>query len=230
MGILEFLFPRRDSPGGAIVTDVTRMHRGRVCVAIERAKRTIRISDPSPTEAWVGSLGGLLPGTIVSFNWRSVRRFHLPHSEDASWSPSSFKKLGQLSREQLIALLMARASSAVTDAFGEPYLFSPRGNPGFRPNQGQRSLASIVVDKVRIYPQGDGLRADFTDGSRYWQMIPVEDLIWRARIPFTEFRVDHAIVRVGLGRPFEAHRSQPACYLQVNHVFAIEPATEGAPP
>jgi hypothetical protein len=221
MSFLETLFDGRNSRIEAVITDVTRMHQDKVCVAAIHRRGSIRLHNPHPREQWLRSIDGLAPGDVVSLTWRPVRRYRPPHSEDGDWNPARFEKIRHLSDEELVERLRGRAFSGIEKAFGKPRFQSENGNAAFAPDQGSRSLASLLVNSIRLYPVGEGVRADFTDDRHQWKMVPVEDLAIRSgRHPYT-LEATQALLRVGLGRPFQAGERPPACYLQVNHVFPL---------
>jgi hypothetical protein len=204
-----------------MITDVTRMSGEKVCLAALAVDKSIRLHEPAPRERWLHTIGGLAPGDVVKLDWRPAQRYRRPHAEDGDWSPSTLAKLATLSNDDLLKRLQALALRSVIDAFGRAWIFSGRGNPAFKPDRGSRSLATVPMRSVRMYQHGDGLRADFVDEKAEWKMVPLEDLALRGQRAVKRFECDEAILRVGLGRPFEANGKPPACYLQVNHIFPI---------
>ena len=210
------------------------MQGDKVCVAALHSGSSIRLHNPSPREQWLQSIGGLIPGDIVSLTWKTARRFQRPHLEDGDWNPAAFRKVDRLPEDELAKRLSTYAFRSLQDAFGNPCLYSESGNAAFHPRKGPRSLASLLVSSVRTYPHEDGVRVDFTDSNREWTMVPMEDLAVRnhqnrcrlcsSQLPTlltSEFGGSQAVLRVGLGRPFQAGDRAPACYLQVNHIFLI---------
>lgn len=236
MTLFKALFSPRAAVTGAVITDVTRMHGDHVCIAALDGRKSMRLHDPQPREPWLDETGGLAPGAVVSLTWNTARRRILPHSEDGTWSPSSLVRQGQLAGDELVRRLSETAFRSVKQAFGKPARYSENGNAAFTPGSARRSLASVIATSVRVYPQGDGVRVDFTDATDEWKMAPMEDLAVRrhqtqcaacstqfAGLLSPEFGGDAAILRVGLGRPFQDGDQPAMCYLQVNHVFPIPP-------
>lgn len=239
MGFLDSLasFFRGSSPSPRFtVTDVTRMAGDAVCVVAADGGRSIRLSTPQPRDAWLDSIGGLAPGDQLNVTWRREKTYKPPHIEDGRWVPSSLVKSGRLDRDDLIATLSANSYPSVTKAFGRPAFHSPRGNPAFAPGRGSRSLATLRVRRVLLQPIGHGVRATLVDDDGVTKMVPVEDLAIRMhqeRCPdcagdglaenlSAELSGGDAVVRIGLGRPFQsASDSRPGCYLQVNHVLLM---------
>jgi hypothetical protein len=224
----------------AIITDVTRMLPPRVCIAALQAGRAIRLNRPQPDEQLLSSIGGLLPGDRVSVEWLDNPFYVPPHVEDGMWEPQSFRKLNRLTKPELVDVLMPGAARSVGEAFGNEWFRSTPGSAGFRPGQGERSLASVIVRDVRVYPWFAGVRVDFSDAGGRWTMVPLEDLVVRRhqtlcpecltsrgrkslfdRNLAKEFSAQQALVRVGLTRPYASDQYETACWLQVTGVYPI---------
>ncbi len=217
----------------AVVTDITRMQRPNVCIAATHEGRTIRLHNPQPKDPWLKSIGGLVPGDVVSVDWRQAQSLP-PHTEDGTWDRSTFVKRHRLTETELADLLSANAFRSVQDAFGAPCDRSIRGNAAFQPGRGARSLASILARSVQVYPDFDGIRVDFVDTQEAWTGVPFEDLIVRqhqnqcptcasrlSHLLANEFQAESAVLRVGLGRQFQAKGHPSACWMQVNHIFLV---------
>jgi len=234
--LFDLLFGARTwrAPAKVVITDVTRMQDNRVCIAALHRRARIRLHEPQPEEVWLRSVGGLGPGDVVSLSWKTPRHVRRPHIEDADWNPASLEKVDRLPEDELVRQMTALAFSSLQDAFGKPCFFSDDGNAAFPPDKGSRSLAFLMVNSVRAYSYGDGVRVDFRDSDREWTMAPFEDL--RVRIHqvqcgscsaglseslTSEFEGREALLGVGLGRPFQYGDNPAACYLQVNHIFLI---------
>lgn len=218
----------------AIITDVTRMRYGNVCIAAAHQDRAIRLHNPQPDDRWVKSIAGLVPGDVVSVDWQQAQSLP-PHTEDGKWRPATFVKRHRLTETELADLLSANAFTSVQDAFGAPCDRSSRGNAAFQPGTGARSLASILTRSVQVYPDSEGIRVGFVDSQDSWAGVPLEDLIVRqhqnqcttcashlSHLLANEFQGSDAVLRVGLGRQFQA-RGHPsaACWMQVNHIFLM---------
>ncbi len=216
----------------AVITDVTRMQGDKVCIAALDRGQAIRFHDPPPSGQWLSSIGGLTPGDTASVTLKPPRRYQRPHSEDRDWNPEDFVKSSRLSENDTVKRLSANAFTSIRDAFGRPCFYSGNGNAAFRPGRGPRSLASLIVSSVRPYPYEDGIRVDFREAKREWTMVPLEDLVVRnhqrhchscssnlASLLASEFEGTHAVLRVGLGRPFRVGDNATGCFLQVNHIF-----------
>jgi hypothetical protein len=208
------------------------MSGDKVCIAAKLGGKSIRLAEPHPRDAWLTSIGGLVPGDLVRVRWRPTKRHRPPHAEDGRWSPNAFSKVRNLEFDELSDELGTSAFDGVEEAFGKPLFVTEKGNPAFRADHGSRSLATLRARRVSVYPHGDGVRTDFTDSRRSWHMVPVEDLSIRKhqqRCPDCSKRLRaflgeqydsaEAILRIGLGRPYQGGSNPLGCYLQVNHIF-----------
>lgn len=229
MGLLEFFGLRLPE---VIITDVTRMSGDRVCVAGIAGERAVRLSEPAPTSQLLAKLGGLSPGDSIRVQWRYAPNSEAPHQEDATWVPKTVQHLRRSDRAEFYGRLLVNAFESVTAAFGEPRYFMSKGNPAFPPGRGRRSLASIAVNDVRVYVVGDGLRADFRGKDREWRMLPVESIAIREHFETCrecrrtgEARASSALLRVGLGRPFQPDGEEMGCFAQVNDVIPADPTS-----
>lgn len=217
----------------AVVTDVTRMQRPNVCIAATHEGRTIRLHNPQPKDPWLKSIGGLVPGDVVSVDWRQAQSLP-PHTEDGTWDRSTFVKRHRLSEDVLTDQLSADAFDCVEDAFGSPWIRGTGGNAAFRPGEGTRSLATIRVLAVKVDVSFGKIRVTFEDTKSRWAAVPFQDLVVKqhqqecqtcalnlAQELKREFQAAHAILRVGLARQFQAGGHPSACWMQVNHVFLM---------
>jgi hypothetical protein len=226
----------------AIITDITRMKSNRVCIAAIADGRQIRLHDPPPDDSWVKEIGGLHPGTVIRVDWTPKGNVNRPHVEDGNWVRDTCRKIGQLDEKELVAVLRPSALESVRTAYGEPLLLGTQGSCAFPEDRGSRSLASVMVRSVSVTPPWDILtekaRVRFRDSTNEWRQVPFQDLIVNqhlrscprcrqdvARFLRNDFVGETALIRVGLARA-EALGSYPrACWLQVNHIFLLEPST-----
>ncbi len=228
MGLLEFFGFRLPE---VLITDVTRMSGDRVCVAGLSGKTAVRLDEPAPTTQLLADLGGLAPGDVIQVQWQYAGRRKPPHREDARWHPETIKRREPLGHAELHERLAALAFRSVTAAFGKPKYFMGKGNPAFPPGKGGRSLASVAATEVHVYRFEEGLRCDFTDGNQEWRMLPVESIAIREHFAACadcsrtgEARASSALLRVGLGRPFQPDGEERGCFAQVNNVIPADSA------
>jgi len=216
------------------------MRPPRVCIAALQGERAIRLDRPQPDEQVLASIGGLLPGDRVSVEWLDDPFYEPPHVEDGMWEPQSLRKLDRLTKAELVDVLMPGAARSIEEAFGHEWFRGTRGNGAFRPGEGERSLASLIVREVRVYQWFESVRVDFTDAGGGWTMVPLEDLVVRRHQKLCpdclttpgrvsrfnsnlrkEFSGPEVLLRVGLTRPFSAEGQETACWLQVTGVYPV---------
>lgn len=219
----------------AIITDITRMQLpSGVCIAAAHQGRTIRLANPQPRDEWVASVGGLMPGDVVSLDCRPIPKPAPPHTEDGEWDPTTFVKSHRLTENVLAERLCADAFDCVEDAFGTPWFCGARGNAAFRPGEGARSLATIRAMTVKVDVSFGKVRVTSEDAKNRWAAVPLQDLLvkqhqQRCRTCASnlgqalkrEFEGAHAMVRVGLAREWQVPGQRSACWMQVNHIFLV---------
>ena len=185
----------------AIITDVTRMRPPKVCIAAIQGTRAIRLEPPQPDERVLASIGGLLPGDRSRRSNGTTTRFtSRPTSKTACGSRRSLRKLGRLTKADLVGVLMPGAARSVEEAFGPEWFRGGQGNGAFRPGVGERSLASVLVRDVRVYQWFQSVRVDFTDDGGAWTMVPLEDLLVRRHQVLCARMYDESWPRLGLRR------------------------------
>jgi hypothetical protein len=219
----------------AIITDITRRQLpDGVCIAAAHQGRTIRLANPQPRDEWVASVGGLMPGDVVSLDCRPIPKPAPPHTEDYEWDPATFVKRRRLTEDALIDRLSADAFDCVEDAFGTPWFCGANGNAAFRPGEGARSLATIRAITVKVHASFGEIRVTFEDAKNHWAAVPLQDLLvkqhqQRCRTCASnleqalkrEFESANAMVRVGLAREWRVPDHPSACWMQVNHIFLM---------
>jgi len=218
------------------VTDVTRMRAPNVCVAGVHQGRTIRLNNPPPTDEWVASIGGLMPGDVVSVDCGPAAGPVPPHTEDAEWDPKTLVKRHRLTEDLLAEHLSTSAFARVEDAFGAPWIRGTGGNAAFKPGEGTRSLATIKVASVKVDVSFGKIRVAFQDTTQGWAALPLQDLVVKqhqerchvcasnlAQTLKREFEGALAILRVGLARQWQVPGHPSACWMQVNHILLMPP-------
>ena len=219
-----------------LLLDVTQMSGANVCVAGQDVDtgENIRLADPQPTRALLRRLGGICPGDLIGVDASRLRRPEPPHTEDARWRQTSFKKLRSVPTAELIGIVERSAFGGVEAAFGARIL-PVRGNSSWPARRGARSLATVDVKDLRCSIDARGTpRVAFVDadGTRCFD-VPFQDL--RAKSHYcercdaqalsilrNEFNADRCVIRVGLTRPYSPDERAPACWLQVTNIFARE--------
>jgi len=218
----------------AIITDVTSLGSPRVCIAALAGSRPIRLQVPTPTETWIDRVGGLMPGDLVSVDWTPSRVTRPPHVEDGSWDVGMCARIRRLSEDQLIDRLQTRAFDSVEEAYGPPLIRGKNGSCAFRPGSGSSSLASVRASSVAVRVSFGKVRVAFADTRGEWADVPLQDLAVKRHLRDctacrmraqqhlrAEFQGGLALLRVGLAREWPVGDYQPACWMQVNHIFLI---------
>ena len=229
MGFLASLFGSQ-ATRELLITDVTRMQGDRVCVAGIHKTQSVRLAEPQPTDQLLNTIGGVAVGEVVRLRWERLSRYQPPHSEDCRWWFSSLERLERLDSTRLYRQLAGSAFATVKQAFGATKYHTQRGNPAFPSGRGKRSLATLVARNIRVYRLGEKLRADFEDDDQQWVMFPVEGIALRSHFSDCrqcsrthEARAELAVLRVGLGRPFQPDGEPPGCFAQINSVIPADP-------
>ena len=220
-----------------LLLDVTAMAGDNVCVAgidVDSGAQ-IRLADPQPTRRMIARWG-FAPYEVISVDCKPLRRRQPPHVEDCKWNERLVRKHGPMPFSEVCGIAGKTAFRSIDTAFGAAMVKSARGNPGFLPGAGERSLATLAVRNVRSSAAADGkLRTALRDEhGDYLSGVPFQDLAVRVhesgcdacgedyigRIK-ADFDADACLVRVGLTRGYPARpEDAPACWLQVTNILA----------
>jgi hypothetical protein len=220
-----------------VLLDVTEMAGYSVCIAgLDLATRTqIRLAEPSPERHHLDHLDGLAPGDVIDVDWEPIKLITPPHVEDGRWKLESVRKRRVCDLNELNGLFATTSFHSVKEAFGEPWIQGRNKNHAWRPDKGNRSLATIKVRYVRAEQDRSGkTRLAFKDDlERYWAGVPFQDLRLKLHqescaecaadslgVIRREFDANRTFIRVGLTRPFIGGENPTACWLQVTNVFA----------
>ncbi|OGO38227.1 MAG: hypothetical protein A2W35_20430 [Chloroflexi bacterium RBG_16_57_11] len=231
-----------------VITDLTRMQHGRVCVAgYDSQGRAVRPVLPPPgiPESALYQAGQpvIFPFALVAFDLQDPDP-QPPHTEDVRYTPDSPQLVRVVqSREAVLAWSLYES---VTDVFGQPVLTGP----GYYvlDCQGERSLGTIrpkAVDAV-IYAPGDDTEAwdyriVFDDALGQTYRLKITDLSWqyfchslrgeshdppRIAVELTQTLQERKVyLRLGLSRGWKKYPER--CYLQVNGVYTNPDYLEG---
>lgn len=231
-----------------VITDLTRMQQGRVCIAgYDRQQRAVRPVLPPPgiPESALYRDGQLIvfPFTLVQFDLQEADP-QPPHTEDVRFAPDSPRLIRVVhSRETILSWSLFENVEAV---FEQPVMTGP----GYYvlDCQGERSLGTIQPKEIRaiIYAQGDDTevwdyRIVFEDAQRQVFRLKITDLSWQyfchslrgethdperiaAELSQT-LRERQVYLRVGLSRGWKKFPER--CFLQVNGVYTFPDYLEG---
>ena len=227
-----------------VITDLTRMHEGRVCIAgYDSELSCLRPVLPHP-----GILEGMLavsatgpivfPSARVEFDFGHPTP-HPPHTEDIVFMPKSIRFAGRLDGEQWRKLLSSTLSKCVESIFEQDILVDHGAH--VREGRGIRSLGTLLPSRITnaVYrPRKESkweYRLGFDDQAATDLELPVTDFARRyylehqrakGRVSST-IAVDMAellarrtvYLRIGLARGWADHPEE--CYLQITGVHTF---------
>jgi hypothetical protein len=226
-----------------VITDVTRMQEGRVCVAgYDRSFNCIRPVLPPPgiQEATLYSEGCavVFPFAVVEYDLLQHTP-KPPHIEDHRYDPSSVRFVYKVDEGRKRAILDRTRFESVNDIFEVPLCCDP--GHYVTDGGGVRSLGTIRPRQVRGVwyeqsPEGKWkYRLNFVDGKGVEFRLTVTDLAWRyycdwqrdqgtspqavARDLGTTLRSRVVYLRIGLARGWEKFPDR--CYLQITGVYSF---------
>lgn len=230
-----------------VVTDFTRMHRGRVCIAgYDGDHRCIRPILPPP---------GILESSLYSNGKALVFPFALieldlleatpqpPHTEDVRYAPDSIRYIRHVSdRRSVLGWSLFPSVSAI---FEQPILTGP--GHYVLDCQGARSLGTVQpgqIHEVKYEPGDEGnwdYRLCFWAGDSTEYRLKITDLTWQRycsslrgeeqdpsqiAVRLTEkLKESQVYLRIGLARGWQEYPER--CYLQITGVYTIPDYLDG---
>jgi len=224
-----------------VVTDITRMYKGMVCIAgYDRNRRCIRPELPPPgiSESFLysGETARIFPFALIELDLLKTTP-QPPHTEDCRFDPKTVRYVGTVySREAVLCWSLFPSVAAI---FEQPVLHGP----GYyvKACRGVRSLGTIqpgAIKGVEYQPSEEGAfgyRLVFTDGEDAEYNLKIVDLTWnyychslRDEI-FEQKIISHKMskllrersvyLRIGLGRSWKAFPDR--CYLQITGIYTF---------
>jgi hypothetical protein len=231
------------------ITDLTRMHEGRVCVAgYDEEGVCIRPVLPPPGifEESLYSRGHAIVFPFALAQYDLVKHIpQPPHTEDHVYDPRHVRLIRRLNEPERRSVLEHALFAGVEEIFEAPIV----SGEGFYvvAGQGVRSLGTIQprrVCQVAFQQSPDGRwkhRLHFVDskGANYW--LTITDLTWRyyANRRLSEGRTPQQVaahittmlakrevfLRIGLARGWE--RFPDRCYLQLTGIHTFPDYLDG---
>ena len=230
-----------------VITDLTRMYRGMVCIAGYDAKhRCIRPTLPPPgiseKALFFEEQPIIFPFAVVEF-YLLEQTPEPPHTEDQQFDPKSPRFLREvINRQQVLDWSLFEN---ITEIFEQPI------NTDFgyyvMDCQGVRSLGTIrPVSIVKVIYEKDmggawDYRLHFTDGNGDFYRLKITDLTWQyycqsKRGPdLTPAQVSEGLtdilhssevyLRIGLARRWKKFPDR--CYLQLNGIYTFPDYLDG---
>ena len=232
-----------------VITDVTRMQEGRVCVAgYDNDGNCIRPVLPPPGihESTLYAQGRpiVFPFAVVEYGLTQPTP-HPPHTEDYRYDPASVRFIERLDMQRRQQALEKSLFGSVSAIFEEP-IQSDMGHY-VMDGRGPRSLGTIRPQRIikAVYEQAlDGkwrYRLGFVEGDGLIYWLTVTDLAWRyfnehqrrdGRDPgaisadlTALLRSNEVFLRIGLARGWDAYPDR--CFLQITGVYSFPDYLDG---
>lgn len=231
-----------------VITDLTRMQQGRVCIAgYDAQRRAVRPVLPPPgiPESALYQTGQpvIFPFALVAFDLLDPDP-QPPHTEDVRFTPDSPQLVRVVqSREAVLGWSLSENVPAI---FGQPVLTGP--GHYVLDCQGERSLGTIrpIAIHAVIYAPGEDAEAwdyriVFEDALGQTYRLKITDLSWqyfcqslrgeshdppRIAAELTQTLQERKVyLRIGLARGW--NKFPERCFLQVNGVCTFPDYLEG---
>jgi hypothetical protein len=230
------------------ITDLTRMNRGRVCIAgYDREQRCIRPQLPPPgipeSALELNGQAIIYPFAVIELDLLEARP-QAPHTEDFNYDPYSVQFVRPVTDRMKV--LTWSLHESVAAIFELPIL----SDFGFyvKSCQGPRSLGTIrprVIIKVFYGPDDVkgawDYRLHFYDGAGVFYRLKIVDLTWHyycdslrssgmepaeiAAILTESLRTRKVYLRIGLSRGWKEYPDR--CFLQVTAIHTFPDYLEG---
>ncbi len=231
-----------------VITDLTRMQHGKVCIAgYDAARQCVRpvLRPPGISEACIldGGRPAAYPFAVVELGLLE-RRSEPPHTEDCYYDPASLRFLRRVPEHKRRGILEWSLRERVGDLFGQPVLCGP-GHYVLE-GQGERSLGTVRPASIAQVYYGEGeegawdYRLAFHDAGELYR-LKIVDLTWhrycdclrgQGREPadiaaeLTEtLKKMEVYLRVGLSRGWRKYPGR--CYLQITGIHTFPDYLQG---
>lgn len=224
-----------------VVTDLTRMQRGNVCIAgYDKDHTAIRPVLPPPgiRESTLIHEGKtiLFPSALVEFDFLEAVS-QPPHTEDQRYDPQSVRYVRTVQDRKTVL------EWSLFGSLGEIFEQDILTGPGYYvlDCQGPRSLGTIQPRAITgvIYESGEedswDYRLRFTDKAGQFYSLKITDLTWQyychsLMVPdrdqrtiaselTAKLRSSEVYLRVGLARGWKLYPER--CYLQITGIFTF---------
>ena len=232
-----------------VITDVTRMREGRVCIAgYDQEGRCIRPVLPPPGihESALYSQGRAI---VVPFAEVEYDLLHAtpepPHTEDYRYAPASVRFIRQVNEETRKDVLAKSLFPSLEAIFEVPICTDP--GHYVAAGKGPRSLGTIQPQGILrvVYEQSQEgswkYRVAFVDGVDQFYRLSISDLTWRyyndhgrrmgiepqdlsTKLTSALQRRD-VYLRLGLTRGWEKYPDR--CYIQVTGIYTFPDYLKG---
>ncbi len=233
-----------------VITEVTRMQEGRVCIAgYDQHGQCIRPVLPPPGihESMLYSKQQIIvfPAAKVEFDFTQPTP-QPPHTEDVRYDPISVRFIERQPEDRWRKMLEATLSNSLSTIFEQPI----HAEHGYyiMDGQGPRSLGTIrparILKTIHEFSQDSKkwkYRLGFVDSEQATYWLTVTDLTWRyfhdqqrraGRTPgdianemTALLKNKEVLLRIGLARGWEEHPDR--CYIQLTGVYTFPDYLEG---
>jgi len=232
-----------------VITDVTRMQEGRVCIAgYDQHGQCVRPVLPPPgiheSTLYSASKAIIFPSAKVEFEFTQSTP-QPPHTEDVRYDPAYIKFIERLPEERWQRMLEATLSNNVSAIFEQPVLTDP--GHYVMDGRGPRSLGTIrpmqIVQVIHeLSPEGKWqYRLRFVDGEQIAYRLTITDLAWRyycdsqrkegrdpteiAKSLARSLQASHVYLRIGLARGWTKFPDR--CYIQITGIHTFPDYLDG---
>ena len=227
-----------------VITEVTRMQRGCVCIAgYDQQGHCLRPVLPPPgireSTLYAGPRPIIFPAAKVEFEFTRPTP-QPPHTEDIRYEPASVRLIERQPEERWHKMLEATLSKSVSGIFEQP-IHSERGYY-IMDGHGSRSLGTIrparILKTIHEFSQDSNkwkYRIGFVDNEQGTYWLTVTDLTWRyfhdqqrqsghapadiASEMTMLLKSSEVLLRIGLARGWEEHPDR--CYIQLTGVYTF---------
>jgi hypothetical protein len=226
-----------------IITEVTRMQEGRVCIAgYDQHGQCLRPVLPPPgiheSTLYSGARPIIFPSAKVEFEF-TLPTPQPPHTEDVRYDPTAVHFIERQADERWHKMLEKTLSKTVADIFDQP-IHSEHGHY-IMDGQGPRSLGTIKPARITqvIYELSQEnkwqYRLRFEDGAGAAYRLTITDLAWRyycdhqrtqgeapAHVATSLLHIlqtNEVYLRVGLARGWDKFPGR--CYIQLTGVHTF---------
>lgn len=231
-----------------VITDVTRMREGRVCVAgYDHDGHCVRPVLPPPgiheSSLYCQGRPIVFPFAVVEYDLQNPVPAP-PHTEDWRYDPTSVSFIRRLDEKEKRGVLDKSLCQDVAAIFQVPIL-SDVGHY-VMDGQGPRSLGTIRPGRIlkAMYEQREGswkYRLGFIDASDTTYWLTVTDLSWRYYNDFQrgaghaadeisatltkKLRSSQVYLRIGLARGWDKYPDR--CFVQLTGIYTFPDCLEG---
>ncbi len=235
-----------------IVTDITNMTHGNVCIAgmIENNRCVRPVIKGRFSQDWCHIDGhNIKPFSLITLNFGNTKQ-DPPHTEDRYIDPNDVVFQRNLLEVEKLQLLEDIFDSSVIEIFNAPIISAGDQNAFYvQKGTGNRSLGTIRPGKIIEfiychYPNGWDYRLTFNDKTKAQYTIKIVDLTFQTYLnnlritqEWTCERIEHHVLkkilnrddvffRIGLARGWDKFPKR--CYLQISGIYTFPDYLNGA--